>query len=163
MSKKHKLTLSVDEEVAEKAKEIGINISELTENVLKSFTFEPSEADDPQIRERYGELFDTMTPLLQRFEIPSVEIGRGVETGGEHGPTPYHLYLWTDGSLHFEDLEKEISIDDIPVSEFLWPREILEKFIDEIAEGAKRRKRRLKETKAVKRIVDAISDLMVGR
>jgi len=42
---KEKLTLSVDKETVEKAKKLGINISEITEKVLRGFTFSAKEAE----------------------------------------------------------------------------------------------------------------------
>ena len=54
---KEKLTLSVDKKVVKKAKEMGINISEITENVLKGFTFEPTSAEKTTLVEKYKELF----------------------------------------------------------------------------------------------------------
>jgi hypothetical protein len=66
---KQKLTLSVDAETVERAKSLGINISDLTEQVLKSFTFKPEDAQSEAIERQRKELFDSMSPLISRYKL----------------------------------------------------------------------------------------------
>jgi hypothetical protein len=66
---KAKLTLSVDSEVVERAKNLGINISELAEQALRSFTYKPEDAEDEALLSQRDELFRAMVPLLRRYSI----------------------------------------------------------------------------------------------
>src|SRR5713101_3690348 len=72
---KQKLTLSVDAEVVDRAKALGINISELAEQALRSFTYKPADAKDEALQQRRDELFKAMTPMLRRYSV-KVPIGQ---------------------------------------------------------------------------------------
>jgi len=67
-SKKQKLTLSVDADVVEKAKNLGWNISDITEKVLRGFAFEPKATEKEALYKKYEELFDVMRSLLQKYD-----------------------------------------------------------------------------------------------
>jgi len=64
---KEKLTLSVDKDVIEKAKKIGINISDITEKVLRGYT--SAERPEGSLYDGYKQLFDSITPLLKEFGV----------------------------------------------------------------------------------------------
>src|SRR5512136_2085665 len=74
---KEKLTLSVDKQVVHKAKELGINISEITERVLTGYT--AAEKPNGDLYGAYMQLFDSIRPLLKEFDC-SVKIAEGFET-----------------------------------------------------------------------------------
>jgi len=157
--RKEKLTLSVDKEVVEKAKELGINISEITEKVLKGFTFEPTKVEESQIREGYKELFHTMQPLIRKFDL-RLKVGEGGELTKEGDYFSYDFWLLPDGTLHLEDSEENIPIDKLEISDFLPPTKIMEEFIKELSEGVKKQKQRLKEIKAVQQIIKAVQEFI---
>ena len=115
---KEKLTLSVDKEVVEKAKELGINISELTEKVLSGFTFEPTEVEESQVRAKYMELFETMKPVLQKFKV-HVKVAEMIEFDERtHTATTYwSADLYPDGGLWSSDLEQEFDIQKFSLDE----------------------------------------------
>ena len=74
--KKKNLTLGLSKEVIDKAKAAGINISEITEELLNAVTYNPSEGSTwIGVERAYDELFDTMKPLLSKYDI-SIEVGR---------------------------------------------------------------------------------------
>jgi len=72
--KKQKLTLSVDPDVVKKARRLGINISEITEGILRGFSFSPSSIETAALYEKYQQLFQTMLPLMKKYEI-NVKVG----------------------------------------------------------------------------------------
>jgi len=76
-NEKKKLTLSVDSRVVEKAKSLGLNLSEITEKVLRTFAFAPTDVDRKALYTKYRELFDTMVPMLRDYNA-SVQVA-GVE------------------------------------------------------------------------------------
>jgi len=160
---KEKLTLSVDKEVVKKAKKLGINISEITEKVLRGFTFTPTGADELHVRAKYKELFDTMVPLLQKYSasvvvadvdtlLPEDRDKVGMDAGGFAS-----VELCPDGTLYSGDIDATIPIEKISVHEFSQPQQILSRFIYAISEGAERTKERLKEIEMAKRIISAIA------
>lgn len=160
---KEKLTLSVDEEVVKKAKKLGINISEITEKVLKGFTFAPTGAEKSHIRAKYKELFDTMLPLLREYHT-SVEVASQDVTTPEEQAKGVHydvpIDLFTTGELGVAELEETIPFEEISLHEFYPPKKILSGFIDAITRGSERMKEHLKELEMAKRIVEAVAKSM---
>ncbi len=156
-------TLTLDSETVEKAKKMNINISELAETVLKGFTFEPNEAEEKALREKYKELFLAITPILKQQKI-SVCVGnlwgnatttdsKGIKT------TNYELfdevYLTSEGDLYSDAFEADLSEDDENIK-LLHPQEILANLIRAIDARKERRKEEIKEIEMVKRIVEAL-------
>ena len=67
--KKH-LTLNVDAEIANKAvADPNINVSEITEKILRAFTTSSKTADKDKLYEMYQELFNLMLSLLKKFKV----------------------------------------------------------------------------------------------
>ena len=71
-STKQKLTLGIDKNVIEKAKAAGINISAITENVLKTMTYKPMNNNNGNTRHdvarAYEALFREAWLLLSKYE-----------------------------------------------------------------------------------------------
>ena len=160
---KEKLTLSVDKEVVKKAKKLGINISEITEKVLKGFTFTVTNTEESQLRAKYKELFDTMLPLLRKYntaiEVASLELATDKDLArGISCTSP--ITLLPSGKLWSNDLESEAPLENIPLDAFDSPQSILSKFVDAISRGSERMKEHLKELEMAKRIVKAIVQSM---
>jgi len=155
---KQKLTLSVDKEVVKKAKELGINISELTEKVLASFTFEPSKDDALKVKEKYKELFDLMLPMLSKLGV-SVVVGE-IEISDKEGQFVglAHMELLPSGQLYIDDFETYVDIDRISVNDLLPPSKILEKFIDALIRGMESTKKTVRELELTKKLVKVIVD-----
>ena len=65
VGEKQKLTLSVDKEAVEKAKKLGINISEITERVLMGYT--SAEKPEGSLHEAYNQLFFLPSKSLPFF------------------------------------------------------------------------------------------------
>jgi hypothetical protein len=164
---KEKLTLSVDKEVIEKAKNLGINISEITERVLKVYT--SAERPVGSMHDAYMELFGSIQPLLKEFdcnvrvaeswiEVEDPETGETQRLALEE-----EAYLAADGSFliktdlpapedyHIHDIRK------IKPEEFLTPQEILTNLINELAKSQEKRKKKMDEILMAKRIIDAMS------
>lgn len=64
---KQKLTLSVDSDTVERAKALGINISELTGKVLRSFALKPEDTEEDALQKQRELLFDGMVPMLKKL------------------------------------------------------------------------------------------------
>ena len=164
MSEKQKLTLSVSKKVVEKAKEVGINISEITENVLRGFAFTPKELNDEEFYAQYKVLFEVMMPLMKKYDF-SVRIASSpiFDKDGividffDYSLTPSGVFWVFDVEHGFSEIEK------IPVHELASPNTILERFIKNLAQGVEKRKEKIAELEMAKQIILAITGTMERR
>jgi len=173
-TEKKKLTLSVDSEIVEKArKDPDINISEITEKVLRAFISSSKTADKEKLYSKYQELFKLMLPLLKKFKIRT-PVAREASFGLVDDFEPYldpdgnviepepeivdvfTTYLGFDGRLVHDGLG-EVKIKNIDITDFLRPQDIIDEFLDSIREGLNYRKEQFKEIEIAKTIIDAIT------
>lgn len=167
---KEKLTLSVDKDVVKKAKNLGINISEITENVLKGFT---SPRPEGSLHEAYKDLFDSILPLLKQFDC-RVKIAESlIEFEDEEGNVERvglqdESYLASSGAYLIKDHEqgRYYTISDltkIPIDEFLPTNKILENLLSELAKSQEKRKEKMEEILMAKRIIEAMSESLLKK
>jgi hypothetical protein len=161
---KQKLTLSVEKELVEKAKKLGINISEVTEIILKAYT-STEQPKGGSLYDAYQQLFDSITPLMKEFDIEDIYIGAGEEYHG----ADYDLLLLPSGSFYLASLagdEFDIEFKDIRKIEYsnlCPPKDILDELAKALVRTDKARKEKRKEILMVKRIVDAITESLVEK
>lgn len=157
ISGKSKLTLSVDKEIVSKAKNLGLNLSEITEKVLRSFTFTPDSTDKESMYRGYRSLFDTMLPLLKDYDA-SVLVAKWTEADIEgKNLFDFEWYLAQDGTFWNPDFEKEAKdIKSIPSYGFLEPINILSNFISALSSAKESRKEKLEQIELAKKILEAI-------
>jgi hypothetical protein len=159
---KQKLTLSVDKEVVEKAKVLGINISDITEKVLTGYT--SAEKPEGNIHDAYKELFDSILPLLKEFECDVQVAESWIEVEIPQDET----YLTSNGNFHVVSYAppNEMYISDIkkiPPEEFLSAQEILSNLVNEMAKSQEKRKEKMEEILMAKRIIDAMSESLLKK
>jgi len=172
---KKSLNLSVDEDVVKKAKDLDINISEITEKVLRAFTTSSKTADKEKLYAGYQELFNLMLPLLKKFRVnvmvgteevweeepeePEPIYGYGGEIV-DYDPGPpsdvFRIYLESNGTLS-HDREGIKDIKDIDINLLYKPRRIVDELLDSIQEGVEYREKQSKEIEIAKTIIDAIT------
>jgi len=170
---KEKLTLSVDKEVVEKAKKLGINISEITEKVLIGYT---SAKPEGSLHQAYKELFDSILPLLKEFDCKvkvaessdyfSYEDSEGNEI--QDGRILDETFLTEDGNYLVEpttspDSYYLVDITKIPREEFLTPDRILSNLVNELAKSQEKRKEKMEEILMAKRIIEAMSESLLKK
>ena len=166
---KEKLTLSVDKEVVQKAKNLGINISEITEKVLTGYTAAEKPNDD--LYGSYNQLFDSITPLLKEFDC-SAKVAEGIDTmtyKDDKGKTSSYeyevnIYLCSDGSFYADAVD--VSFDEIKSIKqkfFLSPEKILSNLVEALANSKKKREEQIKEIQMAKRIIDAMSESLLKK
>lgn len=167
---KEKLTLSVDREIVEKAKKLGINISDITEKVLKGYT--SAEEPSGNIYDAYQQLFDAIIPLLKEFG-GSVKVAKGIfEADLEPNGTSeidYDILLEADGSFStdpdiftgFRDIKKIDRSTDR--RDFLSPEKILSDLVDTLAKSKEKNEERMRQILTAKRIVDAMTETLIGK
>ena len=155
MPSKSKLTLSVDTETVDKAKKLGINISEITETVLKTFTV-PKDESTYEIQAGYGALFGAMKPLLKEYKTSMIvgasreftdDIGEELSLGG------YGFFFEGDETV-WSDEEMEARW---PLTEFLPPEVLLKNLIDALSSAKEMRQGRIRSLELARGIVEAIT------
>ena len=156
---KKKLTLTVDNEVVEKAKKLGLNLSEITENVLRGFAFSATEGGEALIHEKYKELFQVMRPLLQKYNVPFVQVGNEPYDDDETGDTyiATGFYLDREGKIT-DAADNEYDLKEIAVGNLDAPKEILANFINELSKARQRLDDKVEELEMAKRIILAMNE-----
>jgi Post-segregation antitoxin CcdA len=155
--KKKNLMLTVDENVVEKAKALGINISDVTEGILRGFVFRPTQSDKETEYQYYEQLFKVMLPLLQEYSASVTIAIQRPDPDATNTPT-YVFDLVQDGRIWVEDFDTEVGLRSIPVWALLSPKEILADFVDSLYKAKERRKDRLAELEVAKRIIEAMTE-----
>jgi len=164
MSEKQKLTLSVNKEVIEKAKQLGINISDITENILKGFTFEVQNVTQAEIYKKYKELFNIMLPLMRKYNYQII-IAEENEYNDDNEMIYSETIFLEPSGAYYSDLS-EISFEDInkiPVDAFQSPITILSKYIEALIQAMEKQKERLKEIEMAKKIVEVLSQTILEK
>jgi predicted amidohydrolase YtcJ len=143
---KEKLTLSVDKEVVEKAKNLGINISDITEKVLKGYT--SVERPEGSFHEAYKQLFDSIQELLKEFDC-RVKIAESWFYSDEEDQQRIpqdETYLTGSGSFF--------------VKTYLGPEDF---YIYDIKKSQEKRKEKMDEILMAKRIIDAMAETLLKK
>lgn len=174
MSDKKKLTLSINSEVIEKAKKLGLNLSEITEKALKISSLSLNDdkiVTSDKLREAYIDVLKEISKILQKWDM---HLGIGIHTGlvgleespdypGYKGTeileyvlSPNEVYLQEVG----EDPMKIWQLDDenLPIRYFDDPEIIITNLINKLDEKAKENKDVLDKLQILKNILK-LSDL----
>ena len=152
-STKQKLTLGIDKNVIERAKVAGINISAITEQVLKAKTYNDESTRDDVVR-AYQTLFEMAQSLMSKYGGLDFQICVGEkELRKVLLDSEYGLLLVNDHDM----IDDNSSVDR--VLELLYdPLKILENLIVSLTRRAEENKEKLAELKFALRLVKALSD-----
>jgi Post-segregation antitoxin CcdA len=149
---KQKLTLGISRDVIAKAKEVGINISGITEQVLRSVIYDPKGNTKGDLIKAYESLFDLAKSALERYNT-------NFEVGIKDGSS---VILDYNNGLIYHDKNKPDPAHTISLSEaiphLLPTKNILENLVLATIEGKERNKDRIKELQLALRFVKAIFD-----
>ena len=164
-TKKQKLTLSIDPTVIQKAKDVGINISEITEGILRGFSFTPSDLETQALLDKYFELFEVMQPILKKYSA-TVKVGEIENYNDDVFEGTSDLFLGADGEFFIPDYRDSYAHphpEEIDPNELSDPNTILKNFINSLATSAENRKKQITELEMAKRIIEAIADTSLKR
>src|SRR2546429_8240922 len=155
---KRKLTLTVDSAVVEKARDLGLNLSDITEQVLRGFAFSASDGSESVVREKYKELFEIIRPLLQEYNIRHLAIGEDFaeEADGTRWPV-MEFFFGADGKFSDEG-DNELEMQEIPLVCVYEPTEILANFVRALSAANEKSKEKVEKLEMAKRIVLAMSE-----
>ncbi len=170
---KQKLTLSVDAESVEKAKALGINISDLTEQVLRSFTLRPEDTREDALKEQRELLFKEMTPLLKGLSA-DVRVGSIYDPGAGSPDDESDVVLTGDGKVMVvreeqdEDGSYSYYTDPSEVGgllgppsrvSFLPPDKIVRNFMEAVEAAKSKRKEEIASFALARKIVEAVTQV----
>lgn len=174
---KQKLTLGINKDVVDKAKEAGINISEITEQLLTTMTYQPKGNTRDEVMKAYQSFLDAMSSLLGKYGA-SIVIGVANYTSGpdEEPDNPRDLWtehwtfylgqggMWKEGFQELED-GREAPIDSdgkVTLSEVIShmydPKKILENLITALTTAAERNKEKLVQLDFAYRLVQTLKE-----
>ncbi|SRR6266705_3531771 len=162
-ARKRKLTLTVDAEVVEKARAVGLNLSEITEKVLRGFAFSPQKGDKAEVYAKYRELLETMKPTVSEYGV-SVVIAEYIED--EKSGTLETIRLTPTGELYSDQAGEVFPIKDIekvPLYLLHQPKQILSNFIGSLSEEKQQRRERIGELEMAKRIILAMNETLAPK
>ena len=145
---KKKLTLSVNSEVVEKAKSLGLNLSEITENALKMTTL--VKEDNKDTNERlvlaYQEVFESVSPILKKWGV-AIMIGEYMDYLDKERKCLDQFYytlssdeidLWC-AAINEEPLKSwKITDRNMPTHHFFDPDRIIKELIDKLYDTEKK-------------------------
>jgi hypothetical protein len=157
---KQKLTLGISKDVIENAKAAGINISSITEHILKVITYDPKKNTKDDLINAYEVFFEAIKPVLKKYGT-GIYVGDFDEgdpnTGGSWNVTIYlnhnNLYKQVDA---FDD-SRIIQVSDV-VSELFKPTKILENLLRALVLAADENKEKMKEFEVALRIIDTLTE-----
>jgi len=164
-----KLTLSIEREVIKEAKNQELNISDITEKILKVYTLVGRM--NGSIDDAYQRFFESIIPLLKESDcsLKIAESGEKVPTIDDKGneyevERPLSIQLTPDGSFYIEEHDKYFkNIGKIPQQDFLEPGTILSNLVIILARTAEVKTERMSEILMAKNIVDAISKTLATK
>lgn len=162
---KQKLTLTVDAETVEAAHKLGLNISEITERVLRGFTLEPDGLEKGATKEQYKDLLSTMDPLLQKYRCEVVVGDCSLYGDPQQGESVYYsgggrLYAWEDTGVEDDDGSAQLDMHPLELADvlFLRPPQILKNFFTAIESVRARRREEIESIVLAKRLVEALNE-----
>lgn len=156
---KQKLTLGISKDVIENAKVAGINISSITEQVLKAITYDPKKNTKEDLANAYEVFFEAIKPVLKKYGT-GINVGKYYE--GDPNADIYHVTL----NLNQYNLYKNVEMNDDSVivhvadvvSELYNPTKILENLLQALVIAAEKNKEKMKEFEVALRIIDALTE-----
>ncbi len=169
-SEKKKLTLSINSEVIEKAKKLGLNLSEITEKALKISSLSPDDriVTPDKLREVYIDVLKKISEILKkwnaRLEIGSVnDLAESTDSLGKKSLnyinskyilSPYLVERWSENSYEEPDNIWFFDDENLPVTRFYNPEKIIINLVDILYDKANKNKEVLDKLQVLKNILE---------
>ena len=155
---KQKLTLGISKDVIEKAKATGINISSITEQILKAITYDPKKNTSEDLAKMYETFFGAIKPILKKYGA-TVRVGSFYE--GNPDADIWHVTIDLSSSNLFRNIEEleeyhQVAVLDV-VSDLFSPTKILENLLESLIKAAEKNTEKMMEFEVALRIVEALT------
>ena len=151
-----KLTLAINKDVIEQAKNARINISSMTERLLQSYMIDMEGSSKDDVAKAYESLFDTMKPILQKYDT-DIQVGDNLD----ENPAGYKVFLDANNGLYLMEntYSRKSSSSIKEVLRYLYaPDDIIEKLIFVALESADNNKKEIIELNLALRFLKVIFD-----
>jgi hypothetical protein len=140
---KQKLTLTINQDVINNAKNAGFNISSVTERVLNAYSYASNGNSKEDVIRSYENLFDIVKEIVEKY-------GTSVEVGNSASDTESNsrILLNADNGLHIknDNLQQIIKTTVPHISQYLYPPDvILEQLILACLAGSAQNKKKTAE------------------
>jgi hypothetical protein len=165
---KRKLTLTVDSETVDAAKKLGLNISDLTEQLLRGYTFDPKVVEAGLGEEEYKRLCATMDTLLRKYDCavhigalrpyePDAHEGEGLSLVYYHGAEVVDTSDSPITDINTSETFETIGRDDYYI-DFLRPDQILKNFLRAIARAQESRQEQAEGFAVAMGVISLLTD-----
>lgn len=154
---KQKLTLAIRKNVIERAKACGINISAITEELLKAVTYDYIRRPHHRLVQAYEALFDAIMPVVEKYNLV-VEVGQSPVTKESGKVIIERFFLSHEVKLPNLRIETGRGYCEFGplVSHLHSPRVVLENLIEAVNRTGQKDKLRLQELEIGLRLAKAI-------
>ncbi len=164
-SEKRKLTLSIDSEVIEKAKGLGLNLSEITEKALRISSLSNDKIVTPnKLHDAYIDILKTILKIMKKWDLKQLQIGGYDEQDGLveywYKLVPDGVYLWSNIPSE-EPWEPEkpmkkwrLDDEDLPFSDFYNFEKIIANLINKLYKKANKNKEVFDKLQIMKNILE---------
>jgi len=175
--KKKNLTLSIDKDVLEKAKKLGLNFSNITENILKTTSLikDKEIVSNEDLRDFYRKVFLEISSIMNQWGVLYfIRIGSNIsneEFREQDGKVFFeeisHIYyLDPSGKIeHYigEPIEQTVRIwklndEDWPTQYFYKSEKIISNLIEMIYKTTERNKEKLEDLEILKNILEKLKN-----
>lgn len=166
MAEKKKLTLSINSDVIEKAKRLGLNLSEITEKALQISSLDGDQIVTPdKLREAYISILRLIIRILKKWDLRLLNIGEFYQEEGRihfwYQLTLDRVNLWSEDLSvspvpYEEEPAKTWHLDDenLPISNFDDPEKIITNLINKLYDKANKNKETLNKLQILKNILE---------
>lgn len=169
---KQKLTLTVDADAVERARRQDINISDLTERILRTITVDDSSLSAAEERKEYLQLLATMDPVIKSLHV-RIRVGKAYWASDDYEGDETELYYIGLGQFEPKDpnaLRLDLSGDH--GADWSWtldeiedanthvvldpPMRIIGNFIEEVGERKRRREVEMHDLRVARSVLQAV-------
>ncbi|MEK6850111.1 MAG: hypothetical protein AABX85_00895 [Nanoarchaeota archaeon] len=169
-NEKTNLTLRISKEVVDKARELGLNLSSITESMLKTENLAEDEGlvTPHKVREVYRKIFMQLLEITQEWNVyMSIgEVREDMAFKDNKGKQSIHTmdftyYLSPHGSIEICDEEGETRREwrlneDWPVNTLFEPDKLIESLVNRLYREAETNKEKLQKLSLLKNVLEKI-------
>lgn len=162
-SRKQKLTLTVSRDVIAKAREAGVNISDITEKLLTVISFKTRDGYTfSAVSNAYEAIFECMSHVLADYGADSIEVGIHPRVVDDQGKQHYKIPIFFSNILGFhvwiEGFVSPMTLEFRKIFPYLLPiMRILENMFQCLAAAAEDNKEQISELQFALRLVESLS------
>lgn len=170
-TEKTNLTLRISKEVIEKARELGLNLSSITESMLKTENLiqDKGIVTPIKMREMYRKIFLILLEILREWDT-YLKIGEEIENivfkdgKGRRSiyPMEFSYYLSSHGTIEFcnnddgEAINEWKFSENWPVNSLFDPDKLIESLINQLYSQAERNKEKLQKLSLLRNVLEKL-------